>query len=194
MWSAALRLTLSGFRRSEVLGLTWDAVDLQSGTVEVRQGRVALADGSTTIGAPKSRASARIVPIEALHPGTVAMLEQLRDVQAGSRAEWGDAYEESDLVIVNALGGAPRPEALSDRFQAVAAKAELPRIRLHEIRHSLATALAANPNVADIDAAALLGHDVAVFHARYAQRSHDAAARAAAALGASFVGETMSTT
>jgi len=186
VWRVALRLVLCGLRRSEVLGLSWDAVDLDAGTVEVRQGRVALADGSTTIGAPKSRASARVVPVDALYSGTVTMLRDLRKQQAAERLSVGQAYGSSDsggLVFVDQVGRALRPEALSNRFWAVGAAAGLPRIKMHEIRHSLATVLAADSEVADIDAAALLGHDVSVFHAHYAQRSHDAAARAAAAMG-----------
>ena len=39
-WAAGWRLTACGLRRSEVLGLDWSAVDWESGSVEVRQGRV----------------------------------------------------------------------------------------------------------------------------------------------------------
>lgn len=41
--AAVWRLTLCGLRRSEVLGLTWDCVDLDRGEVVVRAGRVTLA-------------------------------------------------------------------------------------------------------------------------------------------------------
>lgn len=190
VWTVALRLILCGFRRSEALGLSWDAVDLEAGTVEVRQGRVQLKDGTTKIGLPKSPASARVVPVDVLNPGTTAMLRTLRKQQAAFRLRIGPTYGESaaeqGLVLVDSVGQPLRPESLSDRFWAVSAAAGLPRIKMHEVRHSIATDLAADPTVSDIDAAALLGHDVAVFHSTYAQRTHEAAARAAAAYGARF--------
>jgi hypothetical protein len=48
--------------------------------------------------------------------------------------------------------------------------------------------LAADPAVPDVDAAALLGHDVATFHAAYARRTEAGAARAAAAAGSALRG------
>ena len=49
VWASAWRLTLSGLRRSEVLGLAWSNVDLEEGTVSVAAGRVALNSRDTTI-------------------------------------------------------------------------------------------------------------------------------------------------
>lgn len=169
--AGALRLVLCGLRRSEVLGLTWGDVD-PAGLVRVRQGRVALSDGTTATGAPKSSASARTVAVEALQPGTLALL--------------GERGPDSRLVVLDAVGQPLRPEVLSDRFRRIAEHAGLPPIRMHAVRHSLATILAADPAVPDVDAAALLGHDVATFHATYARRTEDGAARAAAAAGAAL--------
>jgi integrase len=58
-WAALWRLTLCGLRRSEVMGLTWDAIDLDRGEVQVRQGRVLLDGHWTAVDDPKSRASRR---------------------------------------------------------------------------------------------------------------------------------------
>jgi hypothetical protein len=44
-WAAGWRLTLSGLRRSEVLGLRWASVDLSAGLVRVEAGRVAPGQG-----------------------------------------------------------------------------------------------------------------------------------------------------
>lgn len=170
--AGALRLVACGLRRSEVLGLRWADVDEATGTVTIRQGRVQLAKGGTVTGDPKSDASARVVVVDAIWPGTVELL--------------GHRGPESEYVVLDAVGQPLRPEWLSDRFRKVAAAAGLPDIRLHEVRHSLATLMAANPAVAASDAAALLGHDVATFHATYVRRTAEGAARAAAAAGAAF--------
>jgi integrase len=56
-WAAAWRLTLCGLRRSEVLGMKWDAVDLINGEVRVEAGRVLLDGHRTATDDPKSSAS-----------------------------------------------------------------------------------------------------------------------------------------
>lgn len=169
--AVALRLVLCGLRRSEVLGLRW--MDVDGDVVHVRQGRVALSNGSTSVGEPKSVASARRVAVEAIQPGTSARLEAQRG-------------EDAALVVVDAVGQPLRPEVLSDRFRRVATAAGLRPIRMHAVRHSIATILAADPTVPDVDAAALLGHDVATFHATYARRTDAGSARAAAVAGAAI--------
>ena len=58
-------LTLAGWRRSEVLGLTWPAVDFDAGTVSVAQGRVVVRGAGTTTGEPKSKRSRRTLPMPA---------------------------------------------------------------------------------------------------------------------------------
>ena len=57
-WAACWRLTLCGLRRSEVVALKWDAVDLERGEFMVQAGRVSLDGGKrTAIDEPKSTAS-----------------------------------------------------------------------------------------------------------------------------------------
>ncbi len=58
-------LTLAGWRRSEVLGLAWSAVDFDAGTVSVAQGRVVVRGAGTATGAPKSERSRRTLPMPA---------------------------------------------------------------------------------------------------------------------------------
>ena len=86
-WAVAWRLTLCGLRRSEVLGLRWEAVDLERGEITVRAGRVLLGDGRTATDDPKSTASRRTVPAEAIQPGTVARLRALKAHQGPSESE-----------------------------------------------------------------------------------------------------------
>jgi Phage integrase central domain len=76
-WAAAWRLTLCGLRRSEALGMRWEAIDLARGEVAVQAGRVLLDGHRTATEDPKSTASHRTVPVEEMHPGTVALLRSL---------------------------------------------------------------------------------------------------------------------
>ena len=78
-WAAAWRLTLCGLRRSEVLGMRWEAIDLASGEAVVQAGRVLLDGKRTATDDPKvPSASHRTDPVEAMHTGTVALLRSLR--------------------------------------------------------------------------------------------------------------------
>lgn len=62
-WAGVWRLALSGLRRSEVLGLAWESVDLDAGTVLVKAGRMRIDAGHTTTDAPKAERSRRTVPV-----------------------------------------------------------------------------------------------------------------------------------
>jgi integrase len=180
--AAAWRLTLCGLRRSEVLGLSWSAVDREAGTVRVEASRVVVGKGRTALDEAKSQASHRTVPVEQMHPGTVPLLRSLSAAQAADRIKAGPAYDESGLVIVDALGRGVSPDSYSDRFRALCAEAGVPAIRLHEVRHTLALMLH-RAGVAPADAASLLGHTVATHLAYYVPSTERGAASAASRVG-----------
>ncbi|MBB3041977.1 tyrosine-type recombinase/integrase [Nocardioides soli] len=180
---AAFRLSACGLRRSEVLGLAWSEVDLDSGTVKVEASRVKVGRGSTTNrDATKSKASSRAVPVEEMWPGTVAALRALKARQAADRLAMGTAWPDSGLVVVDESGSPIQPDAYSGRWRVLRADAGLPRIRLHELRHSIATTLHRS-GVAPADAAGLLGHEVATHMSFYVQSTKTGAEEAARTLG-----------
>lgn len=177
---AGMRLTLCGLRRSEVLGLDWTRVDLDVGTVKVSASRVKVGRGRrTVVGGVKSKNSGRVVQVEAIHPGTVAALRELWLAQ-GRPA--------SGLVILNAASEPVDPDAYSARFRAFCRSAGVPVLdSIHNIRHTIATALD-EAGVPDVQAAALLGHDVATYRRFYLVTDATGAARAAEAAGRLFAG------
>jgi integrase len=181
-WAAGWRLTLSGLRRSEVLGMRWQSVNLDAGTITVEAGRVALDGKRTATEDPKSEASWRTVPAESMHPGTVALLRSLSAQQAADRLAAGPAYDDSGYVLVDALGQPIRPEAYSDRFGDLCRDAGVPVVWLHSVRHTLALMMH-RAGQAPADAASLLGHSVAVHLTTYVPRTERGAKTAAQALG-----------
>jgi integrase len=186
-WAAGWRLTLCGLRRSEVLGLKWSAVDLDRGEIRVEASRVLLDGGTRTVtDDPKSKASRRTVPVEAIQPGTVAILRSLRARQAADKLALGEAYEDTGLVLVDALGRPLRPEAYSDRFPLLSRQAGVPVVILHAVRHTLALMMH-RAGIAPADAAALLGHTLAVHLARYVPLTERGARSAASGLGEALV-------
>lgn len=175
---AGMRLTLTGMRRSEVLGLDWSRVDVQTGAVEVAQGRVKTGRGrATALGEVKAANSLRIVQADEIHPGTAATL----------RALWlAQGRPEAGLVIREATGEPVDPDRYSRRFRELCADAGVPALsRIHNVRHSLATALEA-AGVPAHEAAALLGHDVDTYRRFYLVTDNNGAAAAAKAAGRIF--------
>lgn len=181
-WAAIWRLVMSGLRRSEVLGLSWPQVDLDAGTVTVVAGRVLLAKGATATDEPKSAASRRTVPVEQMHPGSVALLKALRAAQAADRLAAGTAWPGSDLVVLDALGRPVHPDRLTDGWRALCREAGVPETGTHSARHAVATMLH-GAGVAPADASALLGHQVGTHLQAYVQQTQAGVTRAADSLG-----------
>jgi hypothetical protein len=123
-WAAAWRFTLCGLRRSEVLGMKWDAVDLINGEVRVEAGRVLLDGHRTATADPKSTTSRRTVPVEDIQPGTVVLLRSLKARQAADRLKHGAAYTEKRLRAREPHGASGQArETYSDRFAVLSRQA-----------------------------------------------------------------------
>lgn len=125
-------LSCYGLRRSEVLGLRWSAVDLETGMLSVRRGRVAVG-GEAVEGAPKSRRSRRDLPLPA---DVTDALRTQRQRQRTEALALGVGWAEDRLVAVHEDGTPLRPESYTDEFQRLRAWAGLRRIKLHGLRNT----------------------------------------------------------
>jgi integrase len=125
----------TGMRRGEMLGLRWVDVDLDRGRVAVRQTLV-IAGRQVVISEPKTSRSRRSI---ALDPRSVAALRSWRAAQAAERLAWGAGWTDSGLVFTREDGMPIHPEWLSDAFEWRIKAAGLPRIRLHDLRHTHAS-------------------------------------------------------
>jgi len=135
LYAAWLLLATTGLRRGELLGLRWADVDLGASRASVRQSLNSAA-GKLEFLPPKTAKSKRSL---ALDPATVAALRSHRRAQFEERLAWGPAYRELDLVFCREDGTPVRPDSLSRSFAALVRAAGLPRIRLHDVRHTYAT-------------------------------------------------------
>ncbi len=151
-------LATTGMRRGEVLGLRWSDLDLASRRLTISQSRT-MAGNTPVTDSPKTRAGARTI---ALDHGTVAALRTWRKAQAEDRLLMGGGWPAHDLVVTEGDGRGVHPQVLTRRFKALAVQTGLPAIRLHDLRHSYATAaLAAGVPVKVLSAR--LGHtDIAI--------------------------------
>ena len=135
-YAAWFLLCTTGLRRGEVLGITWKALDLERGTLNVVKTIVSLAY-RLEFSEPKTAKGRRSI---ALDPATVAVLKAHRVRQLEERLAAGDAYDDHELVFCKEDGTPLHPERFTARFGVLSEAAGLPHIRLHDLRHSYATA------------------------------------------------------
>lgn len=183
-YEAPWLLSLAGLRRSEVLGLRWADVNLDTGEIRIEQGRVAVTPTTYAIDAPKSAQSRRVVPV-GLMPGVAEALRSFKARQSSERLALGGAYADSGLVVVDEVGVPPRPEWYSDRFRKLCVSAGVPSIKLHALRHSVADFLL-GLGMPAIDVAAWLGHTTEVLHERYGRATPGGVERVGNALGSMY--------
>ncbi len=172
-------LATTGCRRGEALGLRWSDVDLDAGTVEFRQtiGDIA---GKPVLRSATKTGRGRMIQLDQY---AVAAIKAQRSSQATRRLLLGPGWEETELVFAGVHGGLPDPSAVSKRFDRRVAQQPVPRIRLHDLRHTWAT-LALKAGVHPKIVQERLGHSsIAITldiysHVTPAQES-DAAARVA---------------
>lgn len=103
-------------------------------------------------------------------PVTIRLLRSLSAKQAADRLRAGEAWEDSGYVVVDELGRPVKPRTYSDRFAGLCRTAGVPRIKLHNVRHSLAQLMIERRVPFDV-AAATLGHTLQVFMTRYVRQS-----------------------
>jgi integrase len=132
-------LLARGVRRGELCGLKWSAVDLDAGTLRIETTRTVV-EGKPTASRPKTAAGLRSIPIDAR---LVALLRAHRRRQAAEKLAAGPAYEDSGFLLADELGRPYHPESISGWFDTKVAEVGLPRIRLHDTRHTAATLMLA---------------------------------------------------
>lgn len=144
--SLVLLTLVLALRKGEVLGLRWQDVDFEGGTLRVQRSvhRVAIFDsdgkrpteGRRTvlqIAETKTEGSNRPIRLPAV---VLAALARHRERQQSERAEAGDSWIETGLVFTSRKGTPMEPRNLTRDFEHFSALAELPRIRFHDLRHS----------------------------------------------------------
>jgi integrase len=136
LYAAWLLAATTGMRRGELAGLRWVDVDLDAGRLSVRQPRVVVANVPQP-SAPKTARGRRSL---ALDPVTVVALRRHRAHQHERRLLIGSRYQDSGLVFTWPDGSPIHPLRFSRWFEQHARRAGLPKIRLHDLRHSYASA------------------------------------------------------
>ena len=111
-------LALCSLRRSELIALTWDKIDLATGTMKIHGSMVPDETGAMVLKKEnKNRSSRRIVPI---------MIPRLKELL--------DAADRSSTYVVTM-----KPSAILNGINRICAKSNLPPVGMHGLRHSFAS-------------------------------------------------------
>lgn len=149
-----------GLRRSEVLGLKWDAIDFEKKTITIKHTVTQTTlDGKSVIiekDRTKTKSSYRTLPL--VKPFEDALLRKKAE-QAENRRLCGKCYDKShlDYINVNEMGKLITPGFLTQHFPLVLERNGMKKIRFHDLRHSCASLLYSN-GVALKDIQEWLGH------------------------------------
>ena len=136
----------TGLRRGELLGLKWQDIDWKNGIIKVRR-QIARMDGQIVEAPLKTKNSYRTVTIS---PQSIEVLKQ-------QRAKTHDQY-----VFPSPNGGPISPDSVNNMLKRVLARAGIPKVRFHDLRHTFATI--ALQNGVDIKTVSgMLGHFSAGF-------------------------------
>ena len=136
-----------GLRRSEVVGLKWDAIDFENNTITIRHTvTTCRIDGKKVMVAAdrtKNKSSMRTLP---LVPFFKERLLYLQDQQNKHRRLCGRSYcrEYIGYICVDEIGVLIKPDYISAAFPKLLDSHGLRRIRFHDLRHSCASLLLAN--------------------------------------------------
>ena len=136
-----------GLRRSELLGLRWDAFDFEKDTITIRHILTeVLVDGKLQLyeaDRAKTKSSLRSLPLVGQFK---AQLLALRDQQERNREICGNSYNTQYLgyVFVDEMGNIFKPGYVSNSFGKLLREKGLRHIRLHDLRHSCASLLLKN--------------------------------------------------
>jgi integrase len=144
----------TGLRQGELLGLKWDDVDLDDGSLQVRR-TLAITKNGFVFTSPKTSGSRRSVKLtqratEALRSHLERQLREIDRV--------GSLWSENDLIFASETGEPLDRRAVTKlKFKPLLKRAGLPQIRFHDLRHTCATLLLTR-NVNPKIVSEMLGH------------------------------------
>jgi integrase len=142
-----------GLRLGELLGARWTDIDLAAATVRVQQALQRI-KGELRFVEPKSKRSRRIVHLPTF---AVEALRRHQEAQNLERPLAGSRWTDSGLVFTSTIGTPLDERNVRRAFKALLADANLPTLRLHDLRHTAATLLLARGVSARV-VMAMLGH------------------------------------
>lgn len=145
-----ITILFTGLREAEAIGLTWDCIDFQKGTMKVckQLQKRPVVDGGYTF-CPLKNSKTRIIR---LSPFVLSVLRNQDAQQAAEKLKAGTAWEgfqnveerKTALVFTNRIGKNIAAETVRLNFKKIASAIGVPEARVHDLRHTYATTALAN--------------------------------------------------
>lgn len=127
----------TGLRRGEVAALRWEDVDLERASMAVVRNRVSAGRGrAVSVHQSKTRRGRRNVALDAT---SVEVLRSHHTAQLAERLRLGSAWSDSGYAFCGVDGAPLHPDTITATSQAIIRDLDVPRIRLHDLRHTSAT-------------------------------------------------------
>lgn len=136
-WPLWVVIVTTGLRVSEALGLAWSDVDMDAATLRVDH-QLARLDGQWVRSRPKTRKSRRTIPLTPQAIDALAEQRRRQDIERGEHPRPIDG-----LVFTTPTGAPIHATNLLPPFRAMLERLGLPRITIHDLRHSAASMMLA---------------------------------------------------
>lgn len=126
-----------GLRRSEVLGLKWNAIDFKNDTMTIQH---TVVENYTIVEKDRTKSPSSHRTFQLL-PEIKKMLQRQYKEILRNKQTFGNTYHDSGYVFTWEDGRLYRPDYITSAFQKVLKKNKLPHMRFHDLRHSTASIL-----------------------------------------------------
>lgn len=137
LYAMFLVFALLGMRRSEVLALRWEDLDLEEGFLRVKRGLQRI-DGQLQVLPTKTARSRRTIPLPRL---VREELRRHRGDQDGERRKLAERWPESGYVFTTPIGTPIDPRNCTRLVQSACRSAGVRVVRLHDFRHGCVSVL-----------------------------------------------------
>lgn len=150
---------MTGMRQSEILGLTWDHVDLENNTIHIRQQLQLIGNGVYQLTTPKHDKMRDIVVPDFV----IQLLRRQKTVQKRQQMAAGPLWDNPQgFVFTDELGDHLKRHTVYKRFKKIAEAIGCPEARFHDLRHTYAvSSLRAGDDIKTLQDN--LGHHSAAF-------------------------------
>ncbi|MBY8879101.1 tyrosine-type recombinase/integrase [Actinacidiphila acidipaludis] len=141
LYAAFVLVLVLGLRRSEVLGLRWQDVDLENGqftpTMQVQR-----VNGGLVLKKLKTDSSQAALPLPAFCLEALAGRRYLQELERRAAGEGWRQAADADLIFSERNGGPIEPRGFSRTFDALVTRSKVRRITVRLARHTCGTLLA----------------------------------------------------
>ena len=131
----------TGMRQGELLGLTWDDLDWNKGSLKINRQLQRITGEGLCLTPPKTNAGRRTIKIGI---ATLSMLKEHQKSQFKNMACRDPVWQDKNFIFAEANGAPIAPRKILKAFKRILAAAGLPDIRFHDLRHTAATHMLAN--------------------------------------------------